>query len=135
MSHHLYIPLASLSPDTRKRWLASQLKKIEKMADDQKRALEIKVDNESKLKDTKPLLYVHKDADWPIVVVGAGQSWYNDLVDLAKKRGEQDRFKTHQPTKRPHPLVTLDTLLDKYNRSVRKTRTFHIKNNPISLRG
>lgn len=134
MSHHLIVPLAALTPDQRQRWLTKQMQKVEAMAQRERdRRAELEdTDYHKSLRNTKPLIYVDKHPDWPIVVVGGGAMFREDMREMARKRRDYPRYKEGRPRVQfPDPNETLRTIVDQHKRDRVGMRTFHIPNNPL----
>jgi len=131
----LYVPLSSLTHDQFRRWVDRRIKQNLEMAKREKERRERTLEQEIQLRDTKPVLYVSKDNDWPIVVVGAGKVYYNDLKEMAMKRRDRARYNTSDGLPRvkfADPNVTLRTAVDQYNRGMIGLKVFHIPNNPCA---
>ena len=130
-----YVPLSSLSHDQFRRWVDRRIKQNMEMAKRERERRERTLDEEIRLRDTKPLIYVSKDGEWPIVVVGAGQVYRNDLKEMAERRREKARYRTDDGLPRikfPDPNVTLRTAVDQFNRGAIGLKVFHIPGNPCA---
>lgn len=116
----------SLTPDQKKRWAERQIKKLVKMASDQKEAKErkLEIENSPKRRDTKPVLYLHEEADRPIIVVGSRSQFLEDLKDIARRRAEEPFLRNPDKFKRPHPMDTLRTILDMKQREKKGIKVF-----------
>ena len=117
-----------------KKNLERILKKIQAMPEEKRKEAERQILAERERINTKPEAIVETVNGRPIVVVGAGQHWDEDLRDVARRRGEREMFDKGRKFTPLHPMETMKIALDKYNRQSVGLTVHHIKNNPISNR-
>ena len=131
----LYLPQNVAAELKTKKQIEVQLKRIDNMIATDARKKQMKEEWEKRKRETKPLAITQMVNGRPIVVVGAGTMWHDDMVDLAKRRGETEMFQNGRAFTPLHPMEALRIAKDKWDRQQRGTSVFHIKNNPISTRG
>jgi len=118
--------------DDLKRWAEMRIKRNMALATKAKRDAELAKDADKRLQDTKPDLYVYNDADRPIVVIGGGQYFRQELKEMAMKRAERPFLPNGPRNPKPRPMDTIHTIVDKQRRNAVGHTVFHIQSNPIS---
>ena len=129
----LMVPLSSLTPEKQRAWARKQMAKIEAMAKAERELKQRRLEwaNDPRRRDEKPMLIVHQAGDRPIVVVGAGQHYRQELKEIAMKRAEAPMFRNGRRNVQPNPFETLRTAADMRVRESIGLKVFHIKNNPL----
>ena len=130
MAVKLYLPIRTV--DDLKRWAEHRLKRNIAMAKKAKINAELAKDADRRLKNTKPDIYMYNDADRPIMVIGGGQYFRQELKEMAMKRAERPFLPNGQRNPKPNPMDTLHTIVDKQRRNAVGHTVFHIKSNPLS---
>ena len=90
-------------------------------------------ERERSRKDAKPLVFRdgRTDTHRPVIIVGGGGMWYEDMKDMARRAREKPNPKDDPYRVRRDPKVDVAESLDRRYRQSRGTRTFHIPNNPL----
>lgn len=128
MAPRLYLPLNDKAQ--LRRWLERKIQRNLALAERARIARE-QAPDDYKLRDTKPAIYEYNEADRPIVVIGAGQHYRQDMREMAMRRAERPFLPNGPKNPKPHPLLTLRTAVDKRKRAETGLKVFHIANNPI----
>ena len=89
------------------------------------------------LKDTKPEMYKdNSDPNRPVIVVGAGTAWREDLKDLARRTKEKPGPKKDPKWRKKFDVINDIDRNDQFRKDFRTKKTvFHVPNNPLTKEG